>query len=62
MGTLRQSRWELAFAFATSHSHSIDSPERFADEYDAVSDDLDCVAGSPERPNPTPEDFAHFYV
>lgn len=62
MSTIRQNRWEIAFAFASSNASGIDDPERFADEYETMSEDLDNVIFYPDRPSPTPEDFAYFYA
>lgn len=62
MSSLRQSRWELAFAYASSTASGIAAPERFADEYEAMSEDLDNVIFYPDRPNPTPEEFVYFYA
>lgn len=62
MSSLHESRWELAFTYASAPASEIDNPERFADEYEAMSEDLDNVIYDPDRPLPTPEDFAYFYA
>lgn len=62
MSTRSQTRWELAFAYAESLTSGIDNPSQFADEYLAMAEDTDNVIFYPDRPCPSPEDFAYFYA
>ena len=55
MSSLRQSQWELAFAFAADVG--VDNPEEFANDYEAMIEDLHNVVFYPDRPYPTPQDF-----
>lgn len=62
MSTRSQKRWELAFAYAANPGSEIDNPSQFADEYVAMAEDDDNIIFFPDRPCPSPEDFAYFYA
>lgn len=53
----RRHAWDRAHDFAAQHPLRV-APEQFADEYEALIEDLSWEIRYPDLPDPTPAEFA----